>query len=59
MPGQQKFDQTNSNFPRIAPNLNTGERINFHTHTLVARNCVYHDSVHPSCILLPVVAARP
>ena len=50
-----RLDLSSSNFPRIAVNPNTGERVNFHTHTAVARNRIYHDPEHPSHLLLPVI----
>lgn len=50
-----RLDVSSSNFPRIAVNSNTGERVNFDTHIIPARNCIYHDSGHPSQLLLPVI----
>ncbi len=51
-----RVDVSSSNFPRFDVNPNTGEKINFHTHRVVAHNKVFHDPEHPSRISLPIVA---
>ncbi len=38
-------------------NPNTGEPLNDHRRTEVARNTVFHDREHPSQIVLPVIPA--
>jgi putative CocE/NonD family hydrolase len=50
-----RLDISSSNFPRFDINPNTGEPLNQHRRTLVATNTVFHDSAHPSHILLPVI----
>ena len=50
-----RLDISSSNFPRFDPNPNTGEALNDHTHTVVARNTIYHDAAHPSHVILPVI----
>jgi putative CocE/NonD family hydrolase len=52
-----RVDISSSNFPRFDVNPNTGEPLGDHRRTQVAVNTVYHDSQHPSHILLPVVPA--
>ncbi len=53
-----RLDISSSNFPRFDPNPNTGEPLNGHTHTIVARNTIYHDATHPSHVILPIIPAR-
>jgi len=53
-----RLDISSSNFPRFDPNPNTGEPLNEHTHTIVARNTVYHDATHPSHVILPIIPSR-
>jgi uncharacterized protein len=50
-----RLDISSSNFPRFDVNPNTGEPLNQHRRMLVATNTVFHDSPHPSHILLPVI----
>ena len=50
-----RLDISSSNFPRFDPNPNTGEALNAHTHTMVARNTIYHDAAHPSHVILPII----
>ncbi len=52
-----RLDISSSNFPRFDINPNTGEPIGRHTHTVVARNTVYHDAGRPSQVVLPIVPA--
>ena len=47
---------TSSSFPRWDRNWNTKEDPGAATDGQPARNTVWHDSIHPSCVLLPVVA---
>ena len=42
--------------PRFARNLGTDEPLATGTHTKVAEQKVYHDSVHPSAVILPIVS---
>jgi uncharacterized protein len=46
---------SSSNFPRFDRNRNTGERILDATRSMKAHQTVYHDSEHPSALVLPVV----
>ena len=46
---------SSSNYPRFDINPNTGEPVGRHTHTVVARNKIWHDASHPSRVDLPVV----
>lgn len=51
-----RLDVTSSNFPRWERNLNTGSDSGQGREMRVARQTVLHDSEHPSCLLLPVIA---
>jgi putative CocE/NonD family hydrolase len=51
-----RLDISSSNFPAFDVNPNTGEKIGYHTGTVVARNTIYHDAAHPSHVVLPVVS---
>jgi putative CocE/NonD family hydrolase len=53
-----RLDVSSSNFPMFDLNPNTGERLGRHTHARKALNSVHHDAGHPSCLMLPVRAAR-
>lgn len=50
-----RVDISSSNFPRFDINPNTGEPLNDHRRVITATNTIYHDSEHPSHILLPVI----
>ncbi|MBI1874763.1 MAG: CocE/NonD family hydrolase [Acidobacteria bacterium] len=50
-----RIDISSSNFPRFDPNPNTGEPLAKHTRIVVAKNSIYHDAMHPSHVVLPVV----
>ena len=49
------IELSSSNYPRFDVNPNTGEPLGRHTHTVVARNRIWHDASHPSRVDLPVV----
>ena len=49
-----RLEISSSNFPRFARNPNTGEPPGEATGLQAARQVVFHDSLHPSYILLPV-----
>ena len=49
------IELSSSNYPRFDVNPNTGEPIGRHTHTVPARNKIWHDASHPSRVDLPVV----
>jgi hypothetical protein len=53
-----RLEISSSNFPRFDHNLNTGEEIKFARNSVVAKNAILHDAVHPSFILLPVMPAK-
>jgi uncharacterized protein len=53
-----RLDISSSNFPRFDVNPNTGEALNDNRLWAVAINTIYHDSEHPSQILLPVIPAQ-
>lgn len=48
---------SSSNFPRFNRNLNTGRDNEQDTDYLVANQVIFHDSQHPSHLVLPVVPA--
>ena len=50
-----RVDISSSNFPRFDVNPNTGEPLNDHRRIEVATNTVFHESVRPSHIVLPVI----
>jgi putative CocE/NonD family hydrolase len=50
-----RLEIASSNFPRFDRNLNTGEDQGRSAHWVKATNMVYHDSAHPSALILPVV----
>ncbi len=52
-----RLDISSSNFPTFDPNPNTGEPIGYHTHTVTARNTVFHDAEHSSHLILPLLPA--
>lgn len=52
---QIRLDISSSNYPTFDVNPNTGEKIGYHTRTVIAENTVYNDREHPSHITLPTV----
>ena len=46
---------SSSNFPRFSRNLNTGEKTFGNTRMVKAKQTIYHDTEHPSAIVLPVI----
>ena len=62
-----RVDISSSNYPRFEANPNTGEKLSLSVdpsdpvnkkverRTIRARNTVYSDAAHPSCVVLPVV----
>src|SRR5581483_9347940 len=46
---------SSSNFPRFDRNLNTGEAILGSTRMVKASQKIYHDTQHPSALILPVI----
>ena len=50
-----RLDISSSNFPRFDVNGNTGENPGVSSVKISALNSVYHDSKHPSHVVLPVI----
>jgi putative CocE/NonD family hydrolase len=50
-----RLEVSSSNFPRFDRNLNTGETQATATRLEKARNIIYHDTEHPSALILPVI----
>ena len=50
-----RLDISSSNFPRFDRNPNTGANPETATRWVKATNVIYHDSTHPSALVLPVV----
>jgi putative CocE/NonD family hydrolase len=50
-----RVDISSSNFPRFDVNPNTGDPLNAHRRLVIATNTVYHDTTHPSHIVLPLI----
>ncbi|MGH9503167.1 MAG: CocE/NonD family hydrolase [Terriglobales bacterium] len=53
-----RLEISSSNFPRFDRNLNTGADAAFARNYVSATNTIYHDTEHPSALVLPVVPAR-
>ena len=53
-----RIEISSSNFPKYDRNPNTGDPIGDNAERKVAHQTLYHDSEHPSHILLPVIPAR-
>jgi putative CocE/NonD family hydrolase len=47
---------SSSNFPLWDRNPNTGGKIHLERNTRVAHQTVYHDSSHPSHLVLPIIS---
>jgi putative CocE/NonD family hydrolase len=50
-----RLEVSSSNFPRFDRNLNSGEEQARATRAVKARNVIYHDSAHPSALIVPLV----
>lgn len=50
-----RLDVSSSNFPRFDVNPNTGESLGRNTYRIKTTNTLYHDSLHPSHISLPII----
>ena len=55
---QLRLSIFSANFPLFDPNTNTGNEVISDTETQVARQSIFHDSDHPSYLVLPVIAAE-
>lgn len=53
-----RVDISSSNFPRFDRNPNTGHKFGENDQIQIAHQNVFHDSLHPSHILLPVVPTK-
>jgi putative CocE/NonD family hydrolase len=53
-----RVDISSSNFPRFDVNPNSGEPPNNNRRMITAVNTIYHNSKHPSHILLPLMPAK-
>lgn len=51
-----RLEISSSNFPRFDRNLNTGQEVGVAGKPVPATNTVYHDTGHPSALILPIVA---
>jgi putative CocE/NonD family hydrolase len=54
-----RVDISSSNYPRFDVNPNTGDLLSEHRRMVVAANTVYHETSHPSQVILPVIPASP
>ena len=52
-----RIDISSSNFPRFDVNPNTGEPLGKNRRMITADNSIYHDLVHPSYVILPIIPA--
>jgi putative CocE/NonD family hydrolase len=52
-----RLEISSSNFPRFDRNLNTGQEAGGAGKPLPATNTVYHDTGHPSALILPIAAS--
>ena len=50
-----RVDISSSNFPTYDPNPNTCNLLKPGNVHVIAENTIYHDAMHPSCIILPVI----
>ena len=50
-----RLEVSSSNFPRFDRNLNTGKSAGTDAEFVKAANTIYHDTEHPSALVLPVV----
>jgi putative CocE/NonD family hydrolase len=52
-----RIDISSSNYPRFDVNPNTGDPLGEYRRMVAADNTVHHDAVHPSQVVLPVIAS--
>jgi putative CocE/NonD family hydrolase len=52
-----RLDVSSSNYPRFDVNPNTGDPLGDYRRMVPADNTVYHDPIHPSQLVLPVIPA--
>jgi putative CocE/NonD family hydrolase len=53
-----RIDISSSNFPRFDVNPNTGEPLGMSRCVIKADNTIFHDMVHPSHVILPIIPPR-
>ncbi len=53
-----RVDISSSNFPRFDVNPNSGEPLNNNRRMITAVNTIYHDSEHPSHVVLPLMPEK-
>ncbi len=53
-----RIDISSSNFPRFDVNPNTGEPLGMNRRMATADNSIYHDALHPSHVILPMVPSK-
>lgn len=55
-PGHRiRVEVSSSNFPRFDRNPNSGKRFGSDTELTKAKQKIYHDAEHPSCLVLPII----
>ena len=52
------IDISSSNFPRFDVNSNTGEPLGLERRKVKADQSIYHDSLHPSYVVLPILTSE-
>jgi putative CocE/NonD family hydrolase len=50
-----RLEVSSSNFPRFDRNLNTGKPASTDSTFIKATNTIYHDTAHPSALVLPII----
>lgn len=53
-----RVDISSSNWPRFDINPNTGDPLGKSRRFIIAHNTIYHDTKHPSHIVLPIITSR-
>ncbi|MBT2689254.1 CocE/NonD family hydrolase [Bacillus sp. ISL-47] len=53
-----RVDVSSSNYPRFDNNPNTGNKWGTDSESIIAENTIYHDSEHPSHIILPIIPSK-
>ncbi|MGA9042694.1 MAG: CocE/NonD family hydrolase [Terriglobales bacterium] len=53
-----RLEVSSSNFPRFDRNLNTGDDAEHTRRYVTATNTIYHDTEHPSALVLPIVPGK-
>jgi putative CocE/NonD family hydrolase len=54
-----RVDISSSNYPRFDVNPNTSDRLGDYRRMVPADNTVYHETAHPSHVILPVIPSAP